>query len=117
MSVSNFWDAADSREFRLFPCAPHLVISSRAVAMVVICLGPCCVPLHALVPFLIGMAHQRGYLRSIKKEWFTWRWLKPRLMRAVGMRVSPEVLAKTAVKPSHVHVETKHCEDDCHKCD
>jgi hypothetical protein len=38
-------------------------------------------------------------------------------MRAVGMRVSPEVLAKTAVKPSHVHVETKHCEDDCHKCD
>jgi hypothetical protein len=94
-----------------------LIISSRAVAMVVICLGPCCVPLHALVPFLIGMAHQRGYLRSIKKEWFTWRWLKPRLMRAVGMSVDPEVLAKTAVKPSHVHVETKHCEDDCHKCD
>lgn len=117
MSVSNFWDAADSREFRLFPSAPRLFIFSRAVAMVVICLGPCCVPLHALVPFLIGMAHQRGYLRSIKKEWFTWRWLKPRLMRAVGMRVSPEVLAKTAVKPSHVHVETKHSEDDCHKCD
>jgi hypothetical protein len=86
-----------------------------ADAMVVICLGPCCVPLHALLPFLIGMAHQRGYLRSIKKEWFTWRWLKPRLMRLVGLSVSAEVLAKTAVKPSQG--EAKHCEDNCHKCD
>ena len=66
--------------------------------MVVICLGPCCIPLHALLPFLVGMAHQRGYLKWVRKEWFTWRWLGPRARRALWMKVSDEELARTAIK-------------------
>ena len=66
--------------------------------MVVICLGPCCIPLHALLPFLVGMAHQRGYLKWVRKEWFTWRWLGPRVRRALWMKVSDEELARTAIK-------------------
>jgi len=66
--------------------------------MVVICLGPCCIPLHALLPFLVGMAHQRGYLKWVRKEWFTWRWLAPRARRALWMKVSDEELARTAIK-------------------
>jgi hypothetical protein len=31
-----------------------------------ICLGPVCVPLHLLLPFLITLAHQRGYLTWFK---------------------------------------------------
>jgi len=66
--------------------------------MVVICLGPCCIPLHAILPFLLGMAHQRGHLQWVRKEWFTWRWLGPRVRRALWMKVSDEELARTAIK-------------------
>lgn len=34
-----------------------------------ICLGPVCVPLHLLLPFLVTLAHQRGYLRWFRKDW------------------------------------------------
>ena len=68
------------------------------IVMVVICLGPVCVPMSAFVPFCVGMLHQYGYLKWVKQEWFTWRWLKPRLKVALGMRVSDEELAATAAK-------------------
>ncbi len=38
-----------------------------------ICLGPVCIPLHLLLPFLIGLAHQYGYLKWFKREWVTLR--------------------------------------------
>ncbi|PNH02301.1 hypothetical protein TSOC_011732 [Tetrabaena socialis] len=41
--------------------------------MPVICLGPVCVPLHLLLPFLVGLLHQYGYLKWFKKEWVTFR--------------------------------------------
>ena len=66
--------------------------------MVVCCLGPVCVPMSAFVPFLLGMLHQYGYLKWVKQEWFTWTWLKPRLKKIVGMKVSDEELAATAAK-------------------
>ena len=31
-----------------------------------ICLGPVCVPLHLLLPFLVALAHQHGYLTWFK---------------------------------------------------
>jgi hypothetical protein len=33
----------------------------------IICLGPVCVPLHLLLPFLLGLAHQYGWLTFIKR--------------------------------------------------
>jgi hypothetical protein len=66
--------------------------------MPVICLGPVCIPMSAFVPFCLGVLHKYGYLKWIKEEWFTWTWLKPRVKRLVGMRVTEEVLANTAVK-------------------
>ena len=35
-----------------------------------------CVPLHLLLPFLLGIAHQYGYLQWFKREWVTLRWWK-----------------------------------------
>ena len=69
--------------------------------MVVICIGPCCVPLHALLPFLGGWAQRRGYLRWVKQEWFTYRWLKPRVKRAFGFALTEKeegVLTRVAEK-------------------
>jgi hypothetical protein len=42
-----------------------------------ICLGPVCVPLHLLLPFLVALAHQHGYM-----TWFKVRRAVPRT--AVG---------------------------------
>ena len=67
-------------------------------AMVVICMGPCCVPMSAFVPFCVGILHRYGFLKWVKQEWFTWRWLKPRLKVALGMHVSDEELAATAAR-------------------
>lgn len=39
-----------------------------------ICLGPVCVPLHLLIPFVLAYLHRHGYLRWVKKEWVTLRW-------------------------------------------
>ncbi len=41
-----------------------------------LCLGPVCVPLHLLIPFLLTLAHQRGWLLFIKREWVTFRYWK-----------------------------------------
>ncbi|GLC55601.1 hypothetical protein PLESTB_001005400 [Pleodorina starrii] len=40
----------------------------------IICLGPVCVPLHLLLPFLVGLLHQYGYLKWFRKEWVTIRY-------------------------------------------
>ena len=45
-----------------------------------------------------GVLHRYGYLKWVKEEWFTWRWLKPRCARLVGFRVTDEELAATAVR-------------------
>jgi len=66
--------------------------------MPVICLGPVCVPLSAFVPFCLGVLHRYGYLQWVKQEWFTLTWLKPRVKRLMGMKVTEEELAATAVK-------------------
>jgi hypothetical protein len=46
-----------------------------------ICLGPVCVPLHLLLPFLLTLAHQRGYLRWIKSEWLRFSFWREKLWR------------------------------------
>ena len=68
--------------------------------MVCICIGPVCVPMSAFMPFLIGVLHQYGLLKWVREEWFTWRWLGPRVRRLVpGMKVTQEEFDRTAVKP------------------
>ena len=39
----------------------------------IICLGPCCIPVHLLLAFLVGLAHNRGYMLWFKKEWVTYK--------------------------------------------
>lgn len=44
--------------------------------MVTICIGPVCVPLHLLLPFLVGLMHRRGWFKWFKQEWVTIRFWK-----------------------------------------
>ncbi|GMH35481.1 hypothetical protein BSKO_03349 [Bryopsis sp. KO-2023] len=39
--------------------------------MPVICLGPVCIPLHLLLPFVLTWFHQRGYFTWFKREWLS----------------------------------------------
>ena len=34
-----------------------------------ICIGPVCVPLHLFLPFILGVLHQYGFFKWVKKEW------------------------------------------------
>jgi hypothetical protein len=45
-----------------------------------ICLGPVCVPVGALLPALVVLAHQRGWLLWINPRWFDYKfwWAKLR---------------------------------------
>ncbi|KAG2485183.1 hypothetical protein HYH03_016072 [Edaphochlamys debaryana] len=45
----------------------------------IICLGPVCIPLWGLLPFLVGLLHSYGYLKWFKKEWVTYRYWKQRV--------------------------------------
>lgn len=60
-----------------------------------ICLGPVCIPLHLLLPFLLGLAHQYGLLTWMKREWVTWRFWRNKLF---GRCVEPSTLPPNAVK-------------------
>eukprot|EP01024_Parvocaulis_polyphysoides_P038746 TRINITY_DN34921_c0_g1_i5.p3 TRINITY_DN34921_c0_g1~~TRINITY_DN34921_c0_g1_i5.p3 ORF type:complete len:100 (+),score=1.20 TRINITY_DN34921_c0_g1_i5:158-457(+) len=42
--------------------------------MPVICIGPCCIPLHLLLPFLIGVLHRYGFFKWFKQEWVTFQY-------------------------------------------
>ncbi|WIA18285.1 hypothetical protein OEZ85_009751 [Tetradesmus obliquus] len=42
--------------------------------MPVICIGPVCIPLNLLLPFLLGIAHRYGWLKWFKREWVTLAW-------------------------------------------
>lgn len=35
--------------------------------MPVLCIGPVCIPLNLLLPFLLGLAHRYGWLQWVKK--------------------------------------------------
>ena len=47
-----------------------------------ICIGPCCVPLHLVLAFVVGCLHNYGYLLWFKKEWVTFRYWRQRLWGA-----------------------------------
>ena len=51
---------------------PTLVRAGEGAAMI-ICLGPCCIPVHLLLAFLVGLLHNRGYMLWFKKEWVTYK--------------------------------------------
>lgn len=41
-----------------------------------ICVGPVCVPMNLLLPFLVGLAHRAGWLSWFRRDWVTlqyWR--------------------------------------------
>lgn len=49
-----------------------------SLKMPVICLGPVCIPMNLLLPFLLGLAHHYGFLKWVKREWVTYKWWKER---------------------------------------
>ena len=61
--------------------------------MVVICLGPVCVPVSALVPFLIVQAHQRGWLKWVDPNWFKWRWWRQKYRECAPARATHSLYA------------------------
>lgn len=67
--------------------------------MPVICIGPVCIPLNLLLPFIIGILHRWGYLQWFKAEWVTLRyWRKRCVACAVDAR---EVQATHQVAMQH----------------
>eukprot|EP00227_Mantoniella_beaufortii_P021206 CAMPEP_0197579014 /NCGR_PEP_ID=MMETSP1326-20131121/3095_1 /TAXON_ID=1155430 /ORGANISM="Genus nov. species nov., Strain RCC2288" /LENGTH=67 /DNA_ID=CAMNT_0043142349 /DNA_START=230 /DNA_END=433 /DNA_ORIENTATION=+ len=54
--------------------------------------------MSAFVPFCIGVLHRYGYMKWVQEEWFTFTWLKPRVKKLLGMKVTDEELTATAVK-------------------
>lgn len=73
------------------PLCPHPAVLSKQI-----CLGPVCVPLHLLLPFLLGLAHQYGYLRWLRREWLTWAYWRPRVRAFFGL---PPAAAAAAAPP------------------
>mmetsp|Transcript_934 Transcript_934/g.2387 ORF Transcript_934/g.2387 Transcript_934/m.2387 type:complete len:84 (-) Transcript_934:1099-1350(-) len=54
----------------------------------IICLGPCCVPLHCLLPFLLAWLHRQGYLQWFKEEWVTFGYWKKLVLGAGAAKPS-----------------------------
>ncbi|KAL4515108.1 hypothetical protein Ndes2526B_g09671 [Nannochloris sp. 'desiccata'] len=77
--------------------------------MVVLCLGPVCVPLHLLLPFLLALAHQRGYFLFIKREWVTWQYWTNKLF---GSRSKAKNDPPEAEPLQKCHTENKSLEDN-----
>lgn len=73
-------------------CQPHTTATHVKCCtdknMVVLCLGPVCIPLHLLLPFLLGLAHKYGYLQWVKREWVTFRFWRERIFGRCGQSVS-----------------------------
>jgi hypothetical protein len=44
--------------------------------MAALCIGPICIPLNLLLPFLIGLLHRYGCFKWFKKEWVTLQFWK-----------------------------------------
>lgn len=40
----------------------------------VICVGPVCVPMNLVLPFLVGLAHRAGWLSWFRRDWVTLRY-------------------------------------------
>lgn len=53
----------------------------------IICLGPVCVPVHLLLAFLVGLAHQHGYMKWFKREWVMYSWWLQQCKRMLGREV------------------------------
>ena len=70
----------------------------------IICLGPVCVPLHLLIPFLLAWAHQRGWLTWIKREWVTLAWWTAAARRCVCAGGAPPARARR----THNHLPPTH---------
>jgi hypothetical protein len=51
-----------------------------------ICIGPVCIPLHLLLPFVLGVLHSYGCFTWIKKEWVDYRWWWAKIKRSVWRR-------------------------------
>lgn len=71
----------------LCPCAPTAPLIAPAPDPAPhsptpqICIGPVCIPLNLFLPFVLGLLHQYGYLKWIKKEWVTVRYWVQRYRR------------------------------------
>lgn len=63
--------------------------------MVTICIGPVCVPLHLLLPFLVGVLHRYGWLKWFKPEWVTlkfWqKWWSGSSQKVAEVKAKPDV--------------------------
>ncbi|DBA86696.1 hypothetical protein WJX77_011220 [Trebouxia sp. C0004] len=63
--------------------------------MVTICIGPVCVPLHLLLPFLVGVLHRYGWLKWFKPEWVTLRfwqkWWSGSSQKVAEVKAKPDI--------------------------
>eukprot|EP00211_Chloroparvula_japonica_P008858 CAMPEP_0119123566 /NCGR_PEP_ID=MMETSP1310-20130426/3476_1 /TAXON_ID=464262 /ORGANISM="Genus nov. species nov., Strain RCC2339" /LENGTH=175 /DNA_ID=CAMNT_0007113409 /DNA_START=15 /DNA_END=540 /DNA_ORIENTATION=- len=44
----------------------------------IVCIGPCCVPLHLVLAFLVATLHRWGYMTWFKEEWVTFKYWRQR---------------------------------------
>lgn len=96
-------DLQPCRHSRLAPCClldAHQLLPPAALPPSTpsqICLWGVCIPVHLLLPFLVALAHQHGFLLWLRREWFTLAWWKQRLS---GSSAQPEsAVPAEAVQP------------------
>lgn len=53
------------------------------VVLMQICIGPVCIPMNLLLPFLIGVLHRYGWFKWFKAEWVTFRYWGQQCKRCV----------------------------------
>lgn len=65
------------------------------------CIGPVCFPLWQLLPVLLALLHQKGYLQWFRKEWVTLTWYRIQFQRIVSIRskVEPTLLTESVQEP------------------
>ncbi|KAK3234492.1 hypothetical protein CYMTET_55248 [Cymbomonas tetramitiformis] len=61
----------------------------------IICIGPVCIPLWGLLPFLVSIAHGRGYLQWFRQEWVSYRFWKKKIYNALGWEIKKKKTVKT----------------------
>lgn len=86
------------------PAAPASAAALTRVAAQ-ICLGPVCVPISAVVPALILLAHRYGWLMWLNPSWFDWRWYRQKYRRWAARRAAERAAA--APQPSVVEMKAE----------
>lgn len=91
---STFWQSASTTH-----CSVATNQHCKSTTMVMCCIGPVCFPLWQLLPVLVALLHQKGYLQWFRKEWVTLTWYKMLFQRAWGTNTEANTRLEAEATP------------------